>query len=71
METLAWVTEIARHIEHSEGKKFNRNSIGLKKPWKFDNISEKQFYQKADTGDILLFQGNAASSGLIRALTRS
>ena len=47
--------EIDRHVENSEGFKFNKSALGLKKPWKFDNISEKQFYQTADTGDILLF----------------
>ena len=25
------------------------------KPWKFNKISEKDFNEKADTGDILLF----------------
>jgi hypothetical protein len=40
-ETLAWLQEIRRHIENSEGTKFNKSAYGLKKPWKFDNISEK------------------------------
>jgi len=36
-----------------------KTALGLKKPWKFDNMSESQFLAQADTGDILLFRGGA------------
>mmetsp|Transcript_18036 Transcript_18036/g.30738 ORF Transcript_18036/g.30738 Transcript_18036/m.30738 type:complete len:192 (+) Transcript_18036:824-1399(+) len=39
-ESVAWQQEIKRHIDYSEGKKFNRSALGLQKPWKFDCISE-------------------------------
>ena len=43
----------------------------MKQPWRFDNISEKQFLQQADTGDILLFRGSHAGSVITRTFTNS
>ena len=37
--------------------------------WKFVEVSESQFLDEVDTGDILLFRGNKANHGLIRAFT--
>ena len=45
--------------------------IGNEKPWKFNKIIEKDFLEKADTGDILLFQSNNKSGPLIRKFTSS
>lgn len=42
-----------------------------KKPWKFDTISEKQFIEQADTGDILLFNCNHMGAKLTRTITNS
>ena len=55
----------------SEGFKNQRPALGLKKPWKFDNMSEQQFLSRADTGDILLFRGRNAGSSIIRGYTGS
>jgi hypothetical protein len=40
-EAAAWKQELKRHIDHSEGYKGKKSAKGLKKPWRFDNISEK------------------------------
>ena len=45
--------------------------MGINKPWRFDNISEKQFMEKADTGDILLYKTNNNPGFLTRTLTGS
>ena len=42
-----------------------------RKPWKFDTISEKQFIEQADTGDILLFNCNHMGAKLTRTITNS
>lgn len=68
---MAWQKEIRRHIEFSQGYKLNKSAKGIDKPWRFDNISEKQFIEKADTGDILLFTANNGSANMIRTLTSS
>ena len=49
----------------------HKTAKGLKKPWKFDNMSEAQFVNSADTGDILLFNCNAAVAKITRAFTGS
>lgn len=43
----------------------------MKKPWRFDNVSESQFKAMADTGDILLFRSNQAVSKITRGWTSS
>mgnify|MGYP000855427302 CR=1 FL=1 len=43
----------------------------MKKPWRFDNMSESQFKAVADTGDILLFRGSQAGSLVTRTFTGS
>lgn len=44
---------------------------GLKKPWRFDNMSEQQFLAKADTGDLLLFRSTNGVSKITRGFTKS
>ena len=66
-----WQQEFKRHIEQSEGFILNKSAKGLEKPWKFDNVSEKQFIEKADTGDFLLFKANTGSAGVVRTFTGS
>ena len=39
--------------------------------WKFDNLSENQLLEQADTGDLLLFRGNKAITAITRAVTYS
>ena len=70
-DCLAWLEELERHIDSSEGVKFNKSALGIKKPWRFDTISEKQLITEADTGDILLFKGNSVNSKFIRKFTSS
>ena len=43
----------------------------IRKVWKFDNITENQFLQDADTGDLLLFKSDTAPSFLTRTFTNS
>lgn len=40
-ESFGWQQELKRHIEQSEGFKNKKSGNGLKKPWQYDNISEK------------------------------
>ena len=58
-------------IKSSEGTIDQKSAQGLKKPWRFDNISENQFKRAADTGDLLLFRSNQAVSKLARGYTKS
>lgn len=48
-----------------------KTAEGLKLPWRFDNMSESQFKEIADTGDILLFRGSHAGGKLTRTFTAS
>ena len=70
-ECAAWKNEILRHINHSDGLKYNKSACGLRHPWRFTTIAEDNFIKNADTGDILLFKGNSVNSGLIRTFTKS
>jgi hypothetical protein len=65
----AWKKELNRHIKASEGFLRKKSAKDLKKPWKFDNMSEAQFLAQADTGDILLFRQGAMQIG--GAITRT
>ena len=66
-----WQKELKKHIELSEGYVMNKSGKGIKKPWRFDNMSESQFKSLADTGDILLFRGSQAGSKVTRTFTNS
>lgn len=68
---LEWFDEIFKHIKNSDGFKKQLSANGVQKPWRFDNMSEKQFLKEADTGDILLFRGTAAGGLLTRTFTAS
>lgn len=48
-----------------------KSAEGIKVPWRFDNMSESQFKEIADTGDILLFRGTHAGGLLTRTVTAS
>mmetsp|Transcript_12777 Transcript_12777/g.23788 ORF Transcript_12777/g.23788 Transcript_12777/m.23788 type:complete len:353 (+) Transcript_12777:419-1477(+) len=75
-ETVAtkenWLNAISEHLMMSDGKsrKISR-IVTTKEWWRIDRISELQFLHSADTGDILLFRSQDASSKLQRALTFS
>lgn len=64
-----WAQSIKQHIQAGEGYQLNKNCAGLKKPWRFDHISDSQFLSTADTGDILLFRGTQAGSKITRTVT--
>ena len=49
----------------------NRVCRGIIKPWKFDTITEKQFIDSANSGDLLLFRGSSKSSKLTRTVLNS
>jgi len=70
-ECMAWVRELNRHIDESDGGNEIKTAGDIKRPWRFDCISEKQFLEKADTGDVLLFKANSFNGGLIRTFTSS
>ena len=64
-----WVREIGRHINDSDGVKDNISAQGLNEPWRHNLISERQFKEEADTGDILLFRGTAVGAKITRTAT--
>ena len=69
-----WHKSLDIHISASEGQtKGGEKNLtgGIKKPWKFDCLSEDQFTGSADTGDILLFRSNHAMTGITRAYSKS
>lgn len=70
-DSIGWQQELKRHIEQSEGFKNKRSAHGIKEPWRYDNISEKQLIEQADTGDILLYKSNNSGGKLTRTLTGS
>jgi hypothetical protein len=65
-----WFGEVKRYIDQSDCCQY-KVVQEIKRAWKFDNISEKQFLQEADTGDLLLFKSESAPSFLTRAFTNS
>lgn len=68
-ECTQWINEIDKHIKHSEGFLLNKSVQGNYNPWRYDNLSEKQFLEVADTGDILLFQTGTKTGNFIRKIT--
>ena len=68
-----WIEALKFHITDSEGFRYQKTiPKGVSsKPWKFDSITERQFINLADTGDILLFKGNNFSGGLQRTVFKS
>ena len=65
-----WIYEIKNHIKSSNGHS-TQLRVDVKEPWRFDMLSENQFLESADTGDILLFKGSKAVQKTIRTLTNS
>lgn len=57
---------IQRNIYKSKGIK---SAVNLSQPWKFENIIESQFLEKADTGDMLLYESKNIGSQVIRSIT--
>lgn len=66
-----WFNTIEVQIRDSEGVMEEKSAEGLRKPWRFDNISETQFKREADTGDLLLFRSNQAVAKIARGYTKS
>lgn len=58
-------------MKNSEGFEKSVHLLKTPKFWKDIRISEKQFFQKADTMDIILFQSKNFLGKLQRSLTRS
>jgi len=42
-ECKEWYDEIFKHIKNSDGFSQQLSANGVKTPWRFDNMSEKQF----------------------------
>ncbi|CDW89888.1 ph domain containing protein [Stylonychia lemnae] len=69
--TEDWVNEIKRHISVA-GKRPSTCILNTKSMfWRFDTISEQQFINLADTGDILLFRCKQLGSKITRTFTNS
>lgn len=60
---------LKHHLKASSIQNRFITSENYLKPWKFTNISESKFKQKADTGNILLYKGNSFGSKVIRTAT--
>jgi hypothetical protein len=68
----AWLNEIEDHLLLSEGRSRRPDRIvNMKEWWRTDRISELQFMNAADTGDILLFRSLDATSKLQRVVLSS
>ncbi|KAL4477079.1 hypothetical protein ABPG72_015392 [Tetrahymena utriculariae] len=67
-----WVCAIKQHLEQAQYYHYRYKLCQLKKQfWKQTLISEHQFKQICDTGDILLFKNNSIGSAIQRTLTKS
>ncbi|KAL4500404.1 hypothetical protein ABPG72_003355 [Tetrahymena utriculariae] len=65
-----WYNEIVNHIVQSQGYK-NNLRLEAKRFWRDDRISQKEFIEQADTGDLILFRGKSIEARLQRAFTGS
>lgn len=70
-EANEWINLINQHITASKGFKEQALAPKTKEFWKQEQISEKQFIERADTFDILLFKCNTSGGKLIRTYTGS
>ena len=70
-ECLEWVDVIEQNIKASDGFKKAKNAPMTKEFWRQEQLTEEQFYDLADTFDILLFKCNNGSGKVIRAYTKS
>lgn len=73
-QSFQWQRIFKYQIQQSEGYIKNllcQPYLFKKKPWKFSSISEKQLFENAKTGDILLFKGNQFHNYITRAITWS
>lgn len=70
-ECIDWMAAINMHIKESEGFICQLDAPVTETFWKTDQISERQFIDKCDTFDILLFTGNQTGNKIVRALTAS
>ena len=67
-----WVKQLRMVIDESKKLKKDQTSLDKKTYfWKFDAISEQQFIQLSDTGDILLFRCRQFGSKITRTFTNS
>ena len=57
-ECIEWVTAIDKHIKGSAGFQNQLDAPVTERFWNTDQISERQFIDKCDTFDIILFTGN-------------
>lgn len=68
------VHTIQRNIDGSKGQK---NDLGIDeknltlKSWRYDRISEEEFLQTADIGDVILFRGKHFGAKLTRSWSKS
>ncbi|EAR84066.2 PH domain protein (macronuclear) [Tetrahymena thermophila SB210] len=67
-----WIFAIKQHLEQAQYYHYRYKTCYLDKQfWKQTLISEHQFKQICDTGDILLFKNNSIGSAIQRTLTTS
>ena len=69
-ECLEWIDVIEQNIKVSKGYLLAKNAPMTKEFWRQEQLTEKQFYDLADTFDILLFKCNNGSGKLIRTYTK-
>jgi len=71
-EQKKWVSILKQHVQVSEGAlRFITTNSSIPRFWKNDRISETQFLQMADSGDILLFRAKNVGAKLQRSFTGS
>ena len=59
------------HIRESRGFKEQALAPKTSAFWRQEQISEKQFYEMADTFDILLYKTNTSGAALVRTYSGS
>ena len=70
-EADQWISAINAHIEISKGLRDQIPAPITNEFWRQEQISEEQFFELADTFDLLLFKTNHSTAGLVRAFTKS
>ena len=62
---------INEHIQKSQGYRNQALAPMTQKFWRQEQISQEQFFEMADTFDILLFKTNCAGAKIIRTYSNS
>jgi len=70
-DLLKWVHAISYHIEKCKMVDYAKVFPTVNYFWKFRILPEKEFVQRVETGDLLLFTGDRIACKLQRMFTRS